>query len=114
MSFDAAAQRGAAFSYLPEVPTVKTGFVVAPPMPSTGRRMACVLVAYEFLAAILQGEFAENYLSSAPADLTVVAVGSHDANTLAIYVESKTFEPLDETGKVPVYVVTLSRIEVKK
>ena len=73
-----------------------------------GRRIAAVLVANEIMASILKGEL-NRCLSSAPPDLSVCDARAHDEYTLVIYVESETFEPLDDRGIVPVLDVIMTQ-----
>ena len=87
----------------------RTGWnVAAPVMPWEGRRMAAVLVSNEILAQILRGE-GDRCVSSAPSDLTVVGVTTHDGHTITVYIESESLEPLGARGAVPVFNATFTR-----
>lgn len=81
-------------------------------IPWRGRRIACVLVANEILAWILRGE-GDRCLSSAPADLIVVAATTIDAQRIGIYVESESFEPVNDRGAVPVLDVVFTTVRNK-
>ena len=78
-------------------------------VPYQGRRIACVPMSNDVLTAILQGEL-DRCLSSAPADMTVVEATTLDDHTIGVYVESATFEPLDDRGVVPVLDLVMTRL----
>lgn len=76
------------------------------------RRLRRVLIINELMAAILRGDLEIGlYTSDAPADLCVVGADWHDPQTIVIFVESQTFEPVKPGEIIPIFPLCFSKKE---